>query len=361
MKNPVVKVVSGNRSPQRPCDKVRRTLLPYYLTTLPRLLILLLTTLSFYHFTTLSLVFAAAGAGTQGAQFLNLGVSARSIAMGNAYAAVPFGGVIAANYNPAGLYGTVRPELALMHYRYILDSNISYVGYAQPLGKKSRVVIASNFIYGNFGSIEETQVAVGQDSGQKVGTNFSASDSAGTLTFAILPTKKLGLGINFKYVSQEIAGVRSSVPAGDIGLIYKMGRKLSFGFVVRNLGPSLKFDKETVPLPQNFVLGVSYALLKSEMLLFVADFEKPRNQDLTLRFGGELNLGAPAAASSYIPRFSLRAGHDGFNEAGTGLSLGGGMRIGNYSLDYAFLPFGQLGEAHRISAAIRFGKPKSTK
>lgn len=305
----------------------------------------------------LSPSFAATRSGSTGAQFLNLGVSARSIAMGNAYTAVSYGGAIAANYNPAGLYGTDRPEVSFMHYQYILNSNFSYLGYAHPLGKSKRVILGGNVIYGTYGSIEETRVNVGADSGLKTGQTFTANDSAGTLTLMALPMERLGVGLNLKYVKQEIAGSVAGVPASDIGVLYRMGPKLSLGFTVRNIGPDLKFDKETAPLPLSYTFGVTYALLKNQMLIFSSDFEKPRNQGLAVRFGGELNIGSSwNARNSRIPQFSLRAGHDGFVEAGTGLSMGGGLRIDNYSMDYAFIPFGQLGQAHRISATVRFGK-----
>ncbi len=313
--------------------------------------------LSTFNLPLFTIVHAAPRAGTTGVQFLNLGVSARSIAMGNAYTAISYGGVIAANYNPAGLYGTDRPEASFMHYQYILNSNFSYIGYAHPLGKSRRFVLGGNMIYGMYGNIEETQVNVGADSGSKTGKSFTGTDSAGTVTMMYVPTARLGVGLNLKYVSQEIAGLKSSVPAGDIGLLYRLGPKLALGATVRNMGPDLKYDKDAVPLPLSYTFGVTYALLKSQMLIFSADFEKPLNQTLNVRFGGELNIGSSASArNARIPQFSLRAGHDGFAEAGTGLSMGGGLRLGNYSVDYAFIPFGELGQAHRMSATVRFGK-----
>lgn len=300
-------------------------------------------------------VFSASGSGTTGAQFLNLGVSARSIAMGNAYTGVGNGGAIAANYNPAGLSGTNQSEISLMHYQYLQDSNFSYLGFTRPLGAKARTILAANVIYGSYGAVEETRV-VGEN-GVRTGKSFTGSDNAGTISLALRASDQLGFGVNFKYIRQDIAGLRSEAPAGDIGFLYRMNSKLSFGFSVRNIGPDLKFDQNSVALPLSYNAGVSCALLKNDTLLFIADFQKLINQDPTVRFGGELNIGHQFhSEASRMPEFSLRAGQDGLREAGSGMSFGAGMRIGNYSLDYAFIPFGLLGDAHRISATMRFGK-----
>ena len=35
-------------------------------------------------------------------------------------------------------------------------------------------------------------------------------------------------------------------------------------------------------------------------------------------------------------------------------ALGSGVRLGNYQVDYAFSPFGDLGTVHRISASLVF-------
>lgn len=308
-----------------------------------------------------SMLYATPRAGTTGAQFLNLGVSARSIAMGNAFTGVPSGGAISANYNPAGLYGTIQPEISFMHYRYILDSQFSYLGYAQPLGKNARAILAGNFVYGSYGLIDETQVNLGKDGGVKTGSRFGANDTAGTLTFAMVATKKLGIGVNLKYISQEIAGTSASGFAGDMGLLYKMGRKLSFGLSVRNVGPDLKHEKDYVPLPINYLIGVSYSMFR-ETIQFLADIGKVRDQNPVVRFGGEVNLGHQFGFNSpYVPQLAMRVGHDGFKEIGSAITAGMGLKVGNYSLDYAFIPFGQFGEAHRISATIRFGKLEKVK
>jgi len=66
--------------------------------------------------------------------------------------------------------------------------------------------------------------------------------------------------------------------------------------------------------------------------------------------GGELNLASDAA------QFNLRCGlnsrmlADGLG----GISVGVGVSLVLFSVDYAFVPMGELGNTHRISLTIDF-------
>ena len=60
------------------------------------------------------------------------------------------------------------------------------------------------------------------------------------------------------------------------------------------------------------------------------------------------------------PRFALRGGYqfghgaDQLQNNIVGLSAGAGIRLGSLDLDYAFLPYGTLGDTHRVSVGWRF-------
>jgi hypothetical protein len=57
------------------------------------------------------------------------------------------------------------------------------------------------------------------------------------------------------------------------------------------------------------------------------------------------------------PMFAVRAGYK-YNSAMStlgplaGLTLGGGFRYNIFSIDYAFVPYGDLGYTHRISMIV---------
>ena len=54
----------------------------------------------------------------------------------------------------------------------------------------------------------------------------------------------------------------------------------------------------------------------------------------------------------------LRLGFNSRNDAGPGITAGVGWAQPNFSIDYALVPFGDLGAAHRISATVRWGAEK---
>jgi hypothetical protein len=53
---------------------------------------------------------------------------------------------------------------------------------------------------------------------------------------------------------------------------------------------------------------------------------------------------------------ALRAGYDGRNETTDGVTAGVGLRLRDFSVDYAYAPLGKLGASHRIGLCHRFGR-----
>jgi hypothetical protein len=56
-----------------------------------------------------------------------------------------------------------------------------------------------------------------------------------------------------------------------------------------------------------------------------------------------------------VKMLSLRLGFSSRNRADTGISGGVGFKYDNYGIDYAVVPFGDLGTTHRISASVKWG------
>lgn len=68
--------------------------------------------------------------------------------------------------------------------------------------------------------------------------------------------------------------------------------------------------------------------------------------------GARLGVGLEAKP---LKAFALRLGFDGRNDAGPGLTAGLGAGGEGLWADYAFVPFGELGSAHRVSLTLRWG------
>src|ERR1700690_1513498 len=70
-------------------------------------------------------------AGTTSADFLNLGIGPRAVAMGEAQVGVA-DDVYAAFWNPAGLAQLETPQAGLVQTQYLQDITEQYLAYAQP-------------------------------------------------------------------------------------------------------------------------------------------------------------------------------------------------------------------------------------
>ena len=283
--------------------------------------------------------------GTSGAKFLQLGVNARAIAMGEAYSAVSDGSD-SLHWNPARLALVKGRALSFMHSVYLQSIFYDYGSYAQHLGSAGTLGVSAQYLSGS--SIDQTDAQ-----GSKTGT-FKPSDMALSVGWAKEVAEfgdegKILLGLSAKFVESKIIQTATS-EAVDLGVSLNPLKRTWLSFVIQNLGSSQKFNQTSDPLPLNFKLGSSYRL--SESLLLAADMNAPRDNDPSVSLGGEYR-------KSIAPGMWL-AGRTGFNSRTTSdiggmssLSLGTGFGWQDYGLDFAWVPFGGLGHAYRVSLAVK--------
>ncbi|MBP7651902.1 PorV/PorQ family protein [Candidatus Dependentiae bacterium] len=275
-------------------------------------------------------------AGTVGAIFLRLGVGARAIGMGNTFTAIADG--INATYgNPAGVINLRVPEANLMHNKWLADINYGYIGYAQPLTDKS--ALAGSLIYVDYGEIEGYNA-----SGYRI-SNPEASDKAFALTYGRKLSEKVITGLNFKYIDEKYEYESASGYIFDFGILYTPNiEKLMFGFAAQNLGKSIKFVQESFKPPQTFRFGMSYIFYQDKLVTGI-DIVKARDTDWSFSTGVEWK---------FHKMLALRCGYTSESDIGDGVSAGLGFYVSRFVLDYAFSPFGSLGDTHRLSLTYKF-------
>ena len=122
--------------------------------------------------------------------------------------------------------------------------------------------------------------------------------------------------------------------------------RIAIGASVQNLGADVSFDGVEEPLPTTMRCGasVAFAIVPAVAEIRVAsDVVKPRFENLYVSAGAELALSG---------MLFIRAGWCGREyREGDGLTLGGGVKIlGRVQIDYAYTPYGDLGNFHRIGA-----------
>ncbi len=283
---------------------------------------------------------AAAGPGTSGGQFLTVGVGARPLAMGSAFAAVP-DAINAVNWNPAALGGLERENVTASYNSLFQDENQGFIGYGRPIeAGKSAWSAGVNYLM-----VSNIEKRAGDT--ESADSTFSNQNYAISGTYArAMPIDGLFVGGTAKYIRESLDTFKANAAALDAGALYKTRVEgLSFGAVVRNLGT--KLGPDTLPL---FLKGgAAYSLGKSVLLAADADWY-PRDQRAYGDFGVEAR-----AAKALVLRAGYQMGH-GQDQLGglTGLSLGTGVSVDHLRFDYAFLPFGNLGDTHRVTLGWMF-------
>jgi len=278
-------------------------------------------------------------AGTSAAQFLKLGAGARAAAMGNAFASVA-DDVTATYWNPAGLSQITSPEISLMENSWLMDSQYQFVGGGMPVGNSAVGFSVQRVSYGTMDRYTADNVKEG---------SFDAGSLAGGLTYAGKWNDRIRFGLTGKFVQESIESESASTFAGDAGVLVQ-GGIFNFGLTVQNIGPGLKFVEERSPLPQLIRLGVS-AKFFEEKLLVSLEGVMPNDNDPTFQTGLEYKA---------APILCLRTGYkitpgNRLDVKGlTDISGGFGLNLGIFTLDYAFLPFGDLGNSHQISLLVKF-------
>jgi len=287
-----------------------------------------------------------------GAAFLKMDVGAKAAAIGGAYTALA-DDVTAIYWNPAGLAQLKQTELNFMHNEWFSGINYEFLAAAYPI---ENLTFATSLTYLYMDEIKEVlrdTERKGNGRYWETGKLFTAEDMALSLAFAQALEENFFMGANFKYIHENIEHESASGAAMDLGVLFRPVNKLGFGFVIQNVGPKMKFITDEFSLPLTYRAGIAYQIM--EKISFLLDVRKTKDEKLDFSTGIELWFGKLLAL-----RFSGRTQADDklgkFKGLPTGMAAGCGFNLGNsLTLDYAYVPYGDLGDTHRISIAMKFG------
>lgn len=274
-----------------------------------------------------ALICYANGPGTTTASFLKIGVGARASAMGEAFTALANDGT-SLYWNPAGIIQTETRELSATYNLWFQEIRQSYLSFTFPsLG--GGVGVGLNYI--DIGDIE------GRDEeGNPTGT-FGASDVHLFAGYG-RKFKKIALGFTAGWLRDTIGDETRSGFLASAGLLYPLSKQLTLGTAIQNVGSKLGND----PLPLTLKVGIA---LSREALSLAADVAKPQDNDVYGCLGAEWWMKDIMA---------LRGGYKSNQDTGGGWSAGLGFRFQRIYLDYAYAPYGDLGNTHTISLGMRF-------
>ncbi|MFA6433096.1 MAG: PorV/PorQ family protein [Elusimicrobiales bacterium] len=295
--------------------------------------------------------FTTSAAGTTSADFLNLPVGARASAMGGAYSAISEE-ASAIYWNPAGLVQIPKLSAVFMRTQYVQDISYQYAAYAHRVSYDS--VLAGSVFLTDIGSIDRTDI-----DGSKIGT-FSPRDQVFTLSYskAVLEFSDkdmdVSVGVSMKYIRSQIIDSAKSY-AGDLGIMTYNFTNIPYrlGVTMNNMGAGMRYDAQSCPLPLTFKLAGAVNPFKN--MLFSMDMVFPKQNKPSFLLGTELST-----EPNELTRLSVRAGLNTqrLKDGLSGFTLGVGATLHFFTLDYAFVPMGELGSTHKIS--ITFDLPFRT-
>ncbi len=330
-----------------------------------------------------------------GGDFLSVGGGARPLGMGSAYASVTRD-VLSGYWNPAGLSGITNWQFAYMHSeRFAGVVGYDYGAVALPIENAGGVLALSFFRQGVDG-IKNTLHAWDPEQNRPKSDpvsymrEFSASDMAFYLSYANLFNDYWHWGLSAKVLHSRLGPFANAWGYSlDAGLQFRSER-YQFGVNIMDFTTLLKFwsvdqnklealqnfinpetgKPETLPEGTNEYVRPSVKIGGSRYFDF-GDFSLIAALDTDIRFEGRQSWYLSVGNTSFEPHIGtelsykdllfFRAGitdvHiDDQNSLFLSPTLGTGLKIGSFMVDYGFTSFAgiasDLGFTHRISLQL---------
>lgn len=299
--------------------------------------------------------------GTASGTFLQIGVGARAVGMGEAFIAIA-NDPSAVYWNPAGLASLQRREVMESHVGWPADVHYDHVTLVLP-SRRLGGSIAMQFGLLGTKMQETTELAP-----FGTGRDFTYSDVVAGATYARRWTDKLLVGAGLKYVHEdlgsELGGPTTTAFLFDAGSIFYLGLgSVRIATSLTNFGPALKpagtftspytgevryYDGFDPPLMFRYGLAFEPVENATQRLTTSFQVDQPADNRQMVKVGAEW---------SYRHTFALRAGYNfGADElkfsTGAGFNADFGTLRG--TLDYALTDGGMLGAIQRLSLGVRF-------
>lgn len=264
------------------------------------------------------------------------GVGARPSALGGAYTAMA-DGPLSVRYNAAGLAREERSGLLFQYDNALLDIGRSDILFSTPLWGGGLGIGLSMVDYGMF-----VRTTTANKSGAG---SVTAKDYLVRAAYGWSLGRSLDFGGSLGVYRIDLDDVGATGVTGDLAIQYQSPiESVRFGAAIQNVGSRAQFYSRNEALPTALSLGAVYQ--PNTWATLTADYELVRASGGAVKAGAEILL---------LDNLMIRGGFDSRNDAGSGLTSGLGFVKDNFSLDYAYVPFGDLGSSHRTSISWAFG------
>lgn len=264
-------------------------------------------------------------------------IGSRASSMGEAYATAE-GDVFSVHYNPSS--DLTHKQFSMLYQTGIADD--SFGGLAIGLVFNS-LRLSSTLVYYNAGEIELIDT-----NGNHTGVN-AQTDYLFTLCLSKRLKNNVSLGGNLKFLNSTLVEKFSTtVFLFDMGVNYRVNKYIKIGVALQNLGNEVKYYNISEKLSWIFRIGISYSFSQSispSSSFLAFDIVKISHEN---KF--KYHTGFEYTFKRLI---SFRLGYK-MSYTLESWSLGFGLRLENASIDYAFVPFVDLGNTHKIGFSVNF-------
>jgi hypothetical protein len=282
----------------------------------------------------LAIQFSTAQDGTY--DFLRTDVSARSAALNGSFVSMTDDPNVLF-YNPASLGTISSTKVSVSYLKHLLDVNSGTLSYARPIGQAGST-IGAGVTYIDYGSFTET------DASMNVLGSFGAQELAFVAGIATRYGERVLVGVNAKFIYSSIADYSSTALALDLGVLYEVPEQgITIGGSILSLGKQLKtYAGVSESLPLDVKIGITK---RPEHLPVLLNLNFHRLNQVSDKFFNRFASFSFGAEFLMSESFRLRAGYNndqhkdmklGTSAGFAGFSMGGGLVLKDYQIDYAF-------------------------
>lgn len=298
--------------------------------------------------------------GTSGFTFLEIPVTARQAALGDAFIAMRTKSADATVVNPAGLAYISSQSLMVSYAPWLADTKHESIAYGINLGEIGAIGFSAVLL--DMGNIQGSVIDNTNPAGYRITNMFSASAWAMGISYSRRLTDKFSYGVTLKYVKEGFSNVeladgsqadfKATNFLADAGMLYYTGYKsLRFAITAQNFGFETKYIGATFKNPITVRMGMAMDFWGGDnpnKLTAIVEALHPSD------YSERLNLGLEY---SYNNILFLRGGYKfNYNEQSYTLGLGLNWNIEGIQtqVDFSYAYFGVLGNVLRYTLQTSF-------
>ncbi|MDR1123295.1 MAG: PorV/PorQ family protein [Elusimicrobiota bacterium] len=309
-------------------------------------------------------VFARAGdgGGAVAVPFLKMDMGARYYGMAGAATAFADDVTGMAFYNPAALGAVQSFQAAGTTYKNTLDMKNTHLGIAFPVGFLSftgNQPLNAGFSFYMFdkGSIDDNGIS--RSVGDDIAFSLTLGENVATHAWDFMgDTSEVNhyLGASVKYIRSQLPApgsgdVSGSAFAFDAGYRMTVDNHFGVGAALKNAGGKIKYISEADPLPTTVSVGafLTAADVNGVRWDISGDYIYHVNES-----EGRIRLGTEAV---FFKMLAARGGVKLMEELGAEYSLGFGLKLLGFEVDFGTILNPQLNEDRVYQAAVAYKFP----